>query len=39
MCKDGRKESQLKLLITMAFEHELKDSYFDFVEVIEVEYF
>ena len=36
MSKDGSKESQIKLLILMAYEHELKIVYSDFVTVLEV---
>ncbi|XP_065660946.1 CCAAT/enhancer-binding protein zeta isoform X2 [Hydra vulgaris] len=35
LCKDGSKESQIKLLILLAYQHQIKDIYKQFVEIIE----
>lgn len=36
LCNDGRKDSQIKLLMTMAFEHQLKSTYLEYIEIIQV---
>ncbi|XP_057314957.1 CCAAT/enhancer-binding protein zeta-like isoform X2 [Hydractinia symbiolongicarpus] len=35
LCNDGRKDSQIKLLMTMAFEHQLKSTYLQYIEIIQ----